>query len=209
MKRTNNYLIMRDQAKTYFLNFDQQTLADRWNLQMDEQSLWTALPYRPQKRKCVLAKNRRGSRIWGGAFHLWSALLSEKPPAGQAGICPGKQSRRETGRCRCLHCRYVRQLRSSIRKKYGCVLPRLRSAARNTRTDWRHRLWIYRICGFKNAAEILWSRWRIPAAAYGAVSCKCAFVCTLWNCVLYYEFSDGSDCGWDEAMQTISLTPSK
>ena len=40
MKRTNNYLIMRDQAKTYFLNFDQQVLAARWKLPTDDQSLY-------------------------------------------------------------------------------------------------------------------------------------------------------------------------
>ena len=40
MKRTNNYLIMRDQAKTYFLNFDQQVLATRWKLPTDDQSLY-------------------------------------------------------------------------------------------------------------------------------------------------------------------------
>ena len=42
MKRTNNYLIMRDQAKSYFLKFDQQMLAERWNLPMDGQTLYVS-----------------------------------------------------------------------------------------------------------------------------------------------------------------------
>ena len=53
MKRTNNYLIMRDQAKSYFLNFDQQMLAERWNLPMDDQTLYVSFfeqPYRIDRK---------------------------------------------------------------------------------------------------------------------------------------------------------------
>lgn len=53
MKRTNNYLIMRDQAKSYFLNFDQQMLAERWNLPMDGQTLYVSFfeqPYRIDRK---------------------------------------------------------------------------------------------------------------------------------------------------------------
>lgn len=53
MKRTNNYLTMRDQAKSYFLNFDQQMLAERWNLPMDNQTLYVSFfeqPYRIDRK---------------------------------------------------------------------------------------------------------------------------------------------------------------
>ena len=63
MKRTNNYLIMRDQAKTYFLNFDQQTLADRWSLQMDEHSLYVSFfeqPYRIDRKNGSVFRQETG-----------------------------------------------------------------------------------------------------------------------------------------------------
>ena len=52
MKRTNNYLIMRDQAKSYFLNFDQQMLAERWNLPMDNQTLYVSFFEQPYRIVC-------------------------------------------------------------------------------------------------------------------------------------------------------------
>ena len=65
MKRTNNYLIMRDQAKSYFLKFDQQMLAERWNLPMDGQTLYVSFfeqPYRIDRKSGSVFRLETGEK---------------------------------------------------------------------------------------------------------------------------------------------------
>lgn len=49
MKRTDNYLIQAQQAKAWFLTYDQQKLMDKLHLKADEQFLYTSMLHRPYR----------------------------------------------------------------------------------------------------------------------------------------------------------------
>lgn len=69
----DNYEISRDRAQTYFLNFDQQAIIDRWGLQYDTDYLYLDFVSRPYR---VCRKSGRIDRLFDGSQAGYSEVLS-------------------------------------------------------------------------------------------------------------------------------------
>lgn len=78
MKRTDNYLIQAQQAKAWFLTYDQQTLIDKLRLEADEQFLYTSLlhsPYRICRATGDLERLERGAWVDANSYEEVMTLL--------------------------------------------------------------------------------------------------------------------------------------
>lgn len=69
----DNYEISRNRAQAYFLNFDQELVADTWHLQRDERNLYTHFLGRPYS---ICRENGIITRLWDGQQAGFGETLS-------------------------------------------------------------------------------------------------------------------------------------
>lgn len=69
----DNYAISRDRAQKYFLNFDQQTVIDRWHLKSDTDYLYLDFLGRPYR---ICRRTGRIDRLFDGTQADYSETLS-------------------------------------------------------------------------------------------------------------------------------------
>ena len=69
----DNYEIARDRAQAYFLNFDQQTIIDRWHLEYDADYLYLDFIGRPYR---ICRRTGRVDRMFDGCQAGYAEALS-------------------------------------------------------------------------------------------------------------------------------------
>ena len=72
MEKTDNYQISRDRAKTYFLNFDQESFIRRWKLSHDEDTIWVTF----LGRSYAVSRSSGGVTRCDGSEAEYSEVLS-------------------------------------------------------------------------------------------------------------------------------------
>ena len=93
MERKDNYAIQAQQARDYFLNYDQAALQRKLNLPMDESYLYAGMlckQYRISRKTGEIQRREGDSWVWGGSFEETMTLLDL--------VCDSREDRNLSGR---------------------------------------------------------------------------------------------------------------